>query len=91
MAASPLPSRHRAKHEINLETCQIREPVVAPYALGGGGRHFDRVKTWFAQAGVGVEYRFTPRVGVFLDARGVLANETQYYGVARLGMRFALK
>lgn len=61
----------------------------APYVFGGGGRHFDDVKTWFAQAGAGVEYRFTPHVGVFIDARGVLPNETRYYGVARLGMRFA--
>jgi len=61
----------------------------APYAFGGGGRHFDTVKTWFAQAGVGMEYRFNPHIGVFIDARGVLPNETRYYGVARLGMRFA--
>jgi hypothetical protein len=61
----------------------------APYAFGGGGRHFDDVKTWFVQAGVGMEYRFCPHVGVFIDARGVLPNEAKYYGVARLGMRFA--
>jgi hypothetical protein len=61
----------------------------APYVFGGGGRHFDDVKTWFAQAGAGMEYRFTPNVGIFIDARGVLPNETKYYGVARLGMRFA--
>jgi len=61
----------------------------APYVFGGGGRHFDPVKTWFGQAGAGMEYRFTPHIGVFLDARGVVPNETKYYGVARLGMRFA--
>ena len=61
----------------------------APYAFGGGGRHFDTVKTWFGQAGAGVEYRFTRHFGLFLDARGVVPNETRYYGVARLGMRFA--
>jgi hypothetical protein len=61
----------------------------APYAFGGGGRHFDAVKTWFGQAGAGIEYRFTPHIGVFLDARGVVPTETKYYGVARLGMRFA--
>jgi hypothetical protein len=61
----------------------------APYIFGGGGRHFDDVKTWFAQAGAGMEYRFTPNVGIFIDARGVLPNEAKYYGVARLGMRFA--
>jgi hypothetical protein len=61
----------------------------APYVFGGGGRCFDTVKTWFGQAGAGMEYRFTPHVGIFLDARGVVPNETKYYGVARLGMRFA--
>jgi hypothetical protein len=61
----------------------------APYIFGGGGRNFDEVKTWFGQAGAGVEYRFTPHIGIFLDARGAVPNETKYYGVARLGMRFA--
>lgn len=61
----------------------------APYAFGGGGRHFENVRTWFAQVGAGVEYRFTPQVGMFLDARGVMPHETKYYTVGRLGMRFA--
>ena len=61
----------------------------APYAFGGGGRHFDDVKTWFVQAGAGMEYRFTPHMGLFIDARGVLPNETKYSGVARIGVRFA--
>ena len=61
----------------------------APYAFGGGGRHFDTLKTWFAQAGAGMEYRFNPHVGVFIDARGVVPDEARYYGVARLGVRLA--
>jgi hypothetical protein len=61
----------------------------APYAFGGGGRQFDAVKSWFAQAGGGIEYRFTPHMGVFIDARGVLPDEARYYGVARVGLRFA--
>ncbi len=61
----------------------------APYAFGGGGREFDGVDTWFLQAGLGMEYRFTPHIGVFVDGRGVVPKETKYYGVARLGMRFA--
>jgi hypothetical protein len=61
----------------------------APYAFGGGGHQFDMGKMWFGQAGAGMEYRFTPHVGVFIDARGVLPNETKLYGVARVGMRFA--
>ena len=61
----------------------------APYVFGGGGRQFDLTKVWFAQVGAGMEYRFSPKVGVFLDARWVLPDETKYYGVARLGVRFA--
>lgn len=61
----------------------------APYILGGGGYQFDLARAWFCQAGVGVEYRFNRHVGIFLDARGVLPEETKYYGVARLGLRFA--
>jgi hypothetical protein len=61
----------------------------APYVFGGGGHQFDRVKVWFGQAGAGMEYRFCPHVGVFVDARGVVPNETKYYGVARLGLRVA--
>ena len=30
-----------------------------------------------------------PHLGVFIDARRVLPNETKYYGIARLGMRVA--
>jgi hypothetical protein len=61
----------------------------APYAFGGGGRQFDMAEAWFAQAGAGMEYRFTPHVGVFIDARGVVPKETKYYGVARFGVRLA--
>jgi hypothetical protein len=61
----------------------------APYILGGGGHQFDQTDFWFGQAGGGMEYRFSPNVGVFLDARAVWPNETKNYGVARLGLRFA--
>ena len=61
----------------------------APNIFGGGGYQFDTAKAWFAQLGAGVEYRFTPRIGAFVDARFVLPDETKYYGVGRLGMRFA--
>lgn len=69
--------------------CPLGQSGFAPYAFGGGGRHFENVRTWFAQAGVGMEYRFSPHVGMFLDARGVVPHETKYYAVGRIGMRFA--
>ena len=61
----------------------------SPYAFGGGGHQFDAAKLWFGQGGAGLEDRFTPHVGIFLDARAVWPNETKYYGVARAGLRFA--
>lgn len=71
----------------------LRLPVghsgFAPFVYGGGGRQFDLDKVWLAQVGAGIEYRFTPRVGFILDTRWVLPNHTKYYGVARLGVRFA--
>jgi hypothetical protein len=62
---------------------------VAPYAFAGGGRQFELSRVWFAQGGLGLEYRFCPHVGVFVDARAVFPNETRYYGVGRLGLRVA--
>lgn len=71
----------------------LRLPVghsgFAPYVFGGGGKQFDLNEVAFGQAGVGVELRFTPKVGVFTDVRMVWPNETKYYGVARLGLRFS--
>lgn len=61
----------------------------APYALVGGGRQFDPTELWFAHGGGGIEYRFTPNVGIFTDARFVLTERTSNYGLFRLGMRFA--
>jgi hypothetical protein len=61
----------------------------APYIMGGGGRQFERPEIWFGQFGGGFEYRFTPQVGAFLDARWVFPEETKYYGVARAGLRLA--
>jgi hypothetical protein len=61
----------------------------APYAYGGGGHEFDLNYTWFAQAGAGIEYRFTHNVGIFTDARYVVVEKTHNYGVVRAGLRFA--
>jgi hypothetical protein len=61
----------------------------APYAFGGGGHQFDAAKLWFGQGGAGIEFRFCPHIGIFVDARAVFPNETKYYGVARAGLRFS--
>lgn len=71
----------------------LRFPIgqggLAPYVFGGGGYQFDKTKLWFGQAGAGLEYRFTPKVGLFADGRFVWPTETQYFGVGRLGVRFS--
>lgn len=74
-------------------TCRfpLGQSGLAPYAFGGGGRNFENVRHSFAQVGVGMEYRVTPHVGMFLDARGVVPDETKYYTVGRLGMRFSFQ
>ena len=67
----------------------LGESGFAPYALGGGGKQFDGAKLTFAEAGVGMEYRFCHYVGMFVDARCAWPNETKCYGVGRVGLRFA--
>ena len=62
---------------------------LAPYIFGGGGHQFDMIKASFGQGGVGLEYRFTRHIGIFLDARGVVPDEGKSYAVGRLGVRFA--
>ena len=68
----------------------LGQSPVAPYVFAGGGHNFDTVHTSFGQAGAGLECRFTPHIGVFIDARAVVPDRTKYYGVGRLGLRFAL-
>ena len=67
----------------------LGESGLAPYVFGGGGYQFDLTKAPFVQAGAGLEFRFTPNVGLFVDARGVVPDKAKYYGVGRLGLRFA--
>ena len=66
----------------------LGESGAAPYVLGGGGQQFDGAKLTFGQAGAGMEYRFCRNIGLFVDARCVWPNETKYYGVGRVGLRF---
>lgn len=60
---------------------------VAPYVYAGGGRQCDPTTLWLAHAGAGLEYRFTPRVGAFVDARYVLTDGTPNFGLGRVGLR----
>jgi hypothetical protein len=67
----------------------LGESGFAPYAYLGGGRQFDPIELSFAQVGAGVEFRFTPKVGVFLDARYVCTDGADDHALARLGLRLA--
>lgn len=50
----------------------LRVPIdptgLSPYIFGGGGRGFDPSWEWFADAGVGLEYRPNATTGIFTDA-----------------------
>jgi hypothetical protein len=67
----------------------IGETGLAPYVFGGGGYEFDNVEQKFAQAGGGLEFRFTKNIGIFTDARYVFADKTENYGVGRAGLRIS--
>jgi hypothetical protein len=67
----------------------LGESGFAPYAYIGGGRQFDPLELSFAQVGVGMEYRFTPEVGVFSDVRYVLTDDAADHGLIRVGLRLA--
>ena len=59
----------------------------APYVYGGVGHQFDPIALNYLHAGGGLEYRFTRRFGLFVDARYVFTDETENYGLGRLGFR----
>ena len=71
----------------------LRFPIdklhLAPYIYGGGGYQFDPTELKFAQAGAGLELRFTKQFGIFVDARYVFTDEVQDLGVGRAGIRIA--
>lgn len=71
----------------------LRFPIpntgIAPYAFGGGGYQWDPVSQPLAEGGGGIEFRFTPNVGIFVDARYVFADRTSDFGLGRLGLRFS--
>ena len=63
---------------------------LAPYAfIGAGGQLMTNEEQVGGDFGGGVEYRLTRNWGVFVDGRYVLCADTNDYGLARLGVRFA--
>ena len=63
---------------------------LAPYFFGGGGHQFgDHGSENFGQAGGGLEYRFCPHVGLFVDGRAVIPGRHGDYGLFRGGLRIS--
>jgi hypothetical protein len=69
----------------------FEEMHLAPYAFIGGGYDFGDIGAFKGNAGLGVEYRFTPHIGIFADGRFVLVEKgsVNNYDMARLGVRYA--
>jgi hypothetical protein len=57
----------------------LRLPIgntgLSPYIYGGGGRGISPIWQWVYGGGAGLEYRFNPTTGVFVDGRFLWANK----------------
>jgi hypothetical protein len=69
----------------------LRWPIesvgIAPYVFGGGGRDFDPQWEWVGHAGVGMEYRFNPATGIFVDGRYIWPDHSSDRILLRAGLR----
>jgi len=56
----------------------LRYPIeslhLAPYALIGGGAGLGNLSYGYFNVGGGLEYRFTPNIGTFVDSRWYIGN-----------------
>jgi hypothetical protein len=63
---------------------------LAPYAFAGGGATWGKhVTAGNGDVGVGLEYRFTPNVGIFIDSRYLYGSRSLNETLSRAGVRFA--
>ena len=74
-----------------LGNAVLRFPIcnsgLAPYVFGGGGRQAFPNWNWAYDAGVGLEFRFTPGTGIFSDARYMWPDNSPDRLMIRLGLR----
>jgi hypothetical protein len=86
-----MPANHGALVDEVLGNLILRLPIesigLAPYVFGGGGRGIDPQWEWIGQAGVGLEFRFNPTVGIFTDARYLWLDHTSDKVLLRAGLR----
>ena len=79
-----------------IGTLYLRYPIcawnLAPYAMVGGGTAYGSGLKGHGEGlvGAGLEYRFTPNVGLFTDGRFVYSSvEPKGAALVRTGLRFA--
>jgi len=60
---------------------------LAPYVFGGGGRTTQPVWSWTGHAGVGLEMRFNPVTGMFIDSRYIWGDKVRDAILFRAGFR----
>ena len=60
----------------------------APYIFGGGGVRSDSHTLGTEHAGAGIEFRITPKIGIFGDGRYTWAENRQDAVTTRIGIRF---
>ena len=61
----------------------------APYLIASGGRGITPVWQWVYGGGVGLEFRFSPKVGLFSDVRFLWSHEAT--ALNTLGARFGVR
>lgn len=63
---------------------------LAPYGFAGGGATWGNHATaGNGDVGVGVEYRFTKNIGIFVDSRYLYGSRSLSETLSRAGVRFA--
>ena len=63
---------------------------LAPYAFVGGGATWGNHATaGDGDAGLGLEYRFTKNIGIFVDSRYLYGSRSLNESLSRAGVRFA--
>ncbi len=75
----------------------LRYPIcswnLAPYLMVGGGASWGSASQGDGNVGAGLEYRFTPNVGLFADCRWLYGGSTSAgqlsMALPRVGLRFA--
>ena len=63
---------------------------TAPYGLFGFARQFDPIGEWSGHFGGGIEFRLNQITGIFFDARYVIADKSDNFGLFRFGLRLVL-